>query len=45
MHVNRMIRFAANNHELVIYDFLSRLYEAEIARRQRATAPIATQQV
>ena len=41
MHVNRMIRFAANAHELVIYDFLSRLYEAEIARRRRATTPPA----
>jgi hypothetical protein len=44
MHVNRMIRFQANAHEVVIYDFLSRLYDSEIARRRRTPAAIATSQ-
>jgi thiopeptide-type bacteriocin biosynthesis protein len=32
MHVNRMIRSLQNNHEIVLYDFLSRLYEGSGAR-------------
>jgi lantibiotic biosynthesis protein len=35
MHVNRMLRTAARAHELVIYDFLQRLYEGRRARRRR----------
>jgi lantibiotic biosynthesis protein len=42
MHVNRMIRFAATTHELVIYDFLFRLYEAQIARARRASTSVTT---
>ncbi len=34
MHVNRVIRSAANAHELVIYDFLERLYASKLARRK-----------
>lgn len=32
MHVNRMIRSAQRTHELVLYDFLQRIYESEAAR-------------
>lgn len=35
MHVNRMIRAAARPHELVIYDFLTRIYESKRARGAR----------
>jgi thiopeptide-type bacteriocin biosynthesis protein len=35
MHVNRMLRSAAMKHEVVLYDFLSQLYDAELARRRR----------
>ncbi len=31
MHVNRMTRSAARAHELVLYDFLSRIYRSQIA--------------
>ncbi len=37
MHVNRMIRTAANQHELVIYDFLERLYASRLARQRRSS--------
>jgi thiopeptide-type bacteriocin biosynthesis protein len=33
MHVNRMIRSAANHHELILYDFLCRLYDSALARK------------
>lgn len=33
MHVNRLIRSAQRAHELVLYDFLARLFHAEKARR------------
>jgi hypothetical protein len=37
MSVNRMIRSAQRNHELVLYDLLVRLYESRLARaRQQA---------
>jgi thiopeptide-type bacteriocin biosynthesis protein len=32
MHVNRLIRSSQRAHEVVLYDFLFRLYEAETAR-------------
>ena len=32
MHVNRMVRAAARPHELVLYDFLTRVYESRLAR-------------
>lgn len=32
LHVNRVIRAAARPHELVIYDFLTRIYESKRAR-------------
>ncbi len=33
MHANRMLRSSARAHELVLYDFLERLYTGRIARR------------
>jgi thiopeptide-type bacteriocin biosynthesis protein len=38
MHLNRLLRSAANHHEVVIYDFLSRFYDARLARAS-ATGP------
>ncbi len=35
MHANRMLRSAARPHELVLYDFLTRLYESQRARGAR----------
>lgn len=32
MHANRMLRSAQNAQELVLYDFLDRLYESQLAR-------------
>jgi hypothetical protein len=37
MHLNRLFRAEQRAQELVVYDFLSCLYESAIARR-RATA-------
>jgi thiopeptide-type bacteriocin biosynthesis protein len=36
MHVNRLIRSAARRHELVLYNFLYRLYDARRGRFQNA---------
>ncbi len=33
MHANRLLRSAARAHELVIYDFLGRLYRSRLARK------------
>ena len=33
MHVNRLLRSAARAHELVLYDFLGRVYQSRIARQ------------
>jgi thiopeptide-type bacteriocin biosynthesis protein len=33
MHVNRMLRSSPRAHELVIYDFLFRIYDSQLARR------------
>lgn len=40
MHANRMLRFSARAHELVIYDFLERLYRARSARPPRDSPPL-----
>jgi len=37
MHVNRIIRSSPRGHELVLYDFLYRVYESDRAREKRAT--------
>jgi thiopeptide-type bacteriocin biosynthesis protein len=38
MHVNRTLRSAQRRHELVLYDFLARLYESRLAR-ERSNRP------
>jgi thiopeptide-type bacteriocin biosynthesis protein len=35
MHANRMLRGAARNQELVMYDFLRRIYESQEARQRK----------
>ncbi len=35
MHVNRMIRTSARIHEVVLYDFLRRRYEGQVARARK----------
>jgi thiopeptide-type bacteriocin biosynthesis protein len=40
MHVNRMMRAAANEHELVLYDFLVRLYESDAAQSRLANSNV-----
>jgi thiopeptide-type bacteriocin biosynthesis protein len=37
MHVNRLLRSAHRAHELVIYDFLARLYRSRAERDARGT--------
>ncbi|MFP2927863.1 lantibiotic dehydratase [Pyxidicoccus sp. 3LG] len=37
MHTNRMLRAAARAQELVLYDFLHRLYESRAARERKQT--------
>jgi thiopeptide-type bacteriocin biosynthesis protein len=39
MHANRLLRSAHRAQELVLYDFLARLYESRAARAQRGTSP------
>lgn len=36
MHLNRLFPGSPNQHELVLYDFLFRLYEAQSARKRRS---------
>jgi thiopeptide-type bacteriocin biosynthesis protein len=36
MHCNRLLRAAQRQHELVLYDWLLRLYESEAARARKA---------
>jgi lantibiotic biosynthesis protein len=36
MHVNRLIRASQRAHELVLYDFLSQLYDSGLARKARS---------
>lgn len=37
MHVNRICRARPNQHESVIYEFLFRMYDGQLARRRRET--------
>jgi lantibiotic biosynthesis protein len=39
MHVNRMLRAAQRQHELVLYDFLLQLYSSQIERARPKTIP------
>ena len=39
VHANRMLRSSHREHELVIYDFLERLYESQAARLRNRTIP------
>jgi thiopeptide-type bacteriocin biosynthesis protein len=39
MHANRLLRSAHRAQELVLYDFLARLYQSRAARAQRGTSP------
>jgi len=36
MHANRLLRAAARAQELVLYDFLARLYDSQVARKKKA---------
>ena len=38
MHANRLLRSAARSQELVMYDFLARLYRAQWARGRKGRA-------
>jgi lantibiotic biosynthesis protein len=40
MHANRVLRSSARSHELVLYDFLVRLYEGQVARRKRPSSRV-----
>jgi thiopeptide-type bacteriocin biosynthesis protein len=40
MHLNRLFRAEQRAHELVVYDFLSCLYQAQIARRRRGASAL-----
>jgi thiopeptide-type bacteriocin biosynthesis protein len=44
MHVNRLIRSAQRAHELVLYDFLFRLYDGKLARDAKAPSRNAAPQ-
>jgi hypothetical protein len=35
MHANRLFRSAARAQETLLYDFLARLYESQLARRKK----------
>ena len=37
MHVNRMLRSAQRSQEMVLYDFLARLYESQVMRARLPT--------
>src|SRR5262249_5566467 len=39
MHINRLIRSSQRNHELILYDFLFRLYDGKLARQRRSSSP------
>jgi hypothetical protein len=41
MHANRMLRSAHRAQEVVLYDFLARLYESQAARSHCSTASLA----
>ncbi|HEX9083011.1 MAG TPA: lantibiotic dehydratase C-terminal domain-containing protein, partial [Holophagaceae bacterium] len=36
MHANRLLRASARAQELVLYDFLTRIYESRLARERRS---------
>lgn len=36
MHLNRLFRSSANAQEMVLYDFLARVYESKLAREKRS---------
>ncbi len=38
MHANRLLRAEQRAHELVLYDFLARLYDSEAARGKLSEA-------
>jgi thiopeptide-type bacteriocin biosynthesis protein len=38
MHLNRLFRSAANAQEMVLYDFLARTYDSQMAREKRVTS-------
>jgi len=38
MHVNRLIRSSARQHEIVLYDFLFRVYDGRLARGRKTSA-------
>ncbi|HJW33509.1 MAG TPA: lantibiotic dehydratase [Holophagaceae bacterium] len=40
MHANRLLRSSQRAQELVLYDFLSRLYESQLARGKRSLAAV-----
>lgn len=42
MHVNRLLNTAANQHEVIVYDFLFRLYDSDVARRRSAGMRVAS---
>jgi thiopeptide-type bacteriocin biosynthesis protein len=39
MHVNRLLRATHNYHELILYDFLRRLYDSQVARALTPVPP------
>ena len=41
MHVSRLLRSAQRAQELVLYDFLSRIYQSQAARRRNEAASLA----
>lgn len=41
LHVNRMMRSAAKAHEVMLYDFLTRVYEGRLARMSQAARATA----
>jgi hypothetical protein len=42
MHANRLLRSAQRAQELVLYDFLDRLYEGQAARAKQAAKQAAS---
>jgi lantibiotic biosynthesis protein len=42
MHVNRMIRASGRAHELILYDFLLKWYDARLARERQTHSATAT---
>jgi hypothetical protein len=42
MHANRLLRSAQREQEAVLYDFLARYYESDVARKRRdGSSPVA----